>query len=160
MIIDNEDKNPILETSTPTLPVLGEAICEKEIPNTIRNKLVNKFIEIATNELKEYDDTIEIYRYTVLTDPSGENSIPRLIIHTKVESIREFKNTLKRLREYFQIQGGLRLPEMGNNYITEDGEYKYFSSEDNDLNLILDFIEYKCNNIYREIGKKRSNDSE
>ena len=95
MIIDNEDKNPILETSTPTLPVLGEAICEKEIPNTIRNKLVNKFIEIATNELKEYDDTIEIYRYTVLTDPSGINSIPRLIIHTKVESIREFKNTLK-----------------------------------------------------------------
>lgn len=156
MIIDNEDKNPILETSTPTLPVLGEAICEKEIPNTIRNKLVNKFIEIATNELKEYDDTIEIYRYTVLTDPSGINSIPRLIIHTKVESIREFKNTLKRLREYFQIQGGLRLPEMGNNYITEDGEFKYFPSEDNDLNLILDFVEYKCNNIYREIGKKRS----
>ena len=155
MIIDNDDKNTILETSTPTLPVLGEAICEKEIPNTIRNKLVNKFIEIATNELKEYDDTIEIYRYTVLTDPSGENSIPRLIIHTKVESLREFKNTLKRLREYFQIQGGLRLPEMGNNYITEDGEYKYFSSEDNDLNLILDFVEYKCNNVYREIGKKK-----
>ena len=160
MIIDNEDKNPILETSTPTLPVLGEAICEKEIDNTIRDKLVNKFIEIATSELKEYDDTIEIHRYVILTDPSGENSIPRLIIHTKVESIREFKNTLKRLREYFQIQGGLRLPEMGNHYITEDGEYKYFPSEDNDLNLILDFIEYKCNNIYREIGKKRSNDSE
>ena len=49
---------------------------------------------------------------------------------------------MKRLREYFQIQGGLRLPEMGNNYITEDGEFKYFPSEDNDLNLILDFVEY------------------
>ena len=44
---------------------------------------------------------------------------------------------------------------MGNNYITEDGEFKYFSAEDNDLNLILDFIEYKCNNVYREIGKKK-----
>ena len=156
MILDNEEKNPIMKTSTPTLPVLGEAICEEELDKEIRDKLVQKFIEIARDELIEYDSNIQIYRHVILTDPAGNRSVPKLIIHTSVKSIREFKSILKRLREYFQIQGGLRLTTMGNHYVDDDGEHKYFSSEENEVNIILDFIEYKCNNVYREIRVKEA----
>lgn len=148
------ERVPVNTIEDMTIGVLGEAICEEELDKTTRDKLVQKFLEVARKELKKYDEGIQIYRYILPTDPAGNRSIPRLLIHTEVRSIREFKSVLKTLREYFQIQGGLRLPEMGHNYITDDGEYKYFPAEENDLNLILDFIEYKCNNTYRSISIK------
>lgn len=151
--IETEERVPVNTIEDMIIGVLGEAICE-EVDKTTRDKLVQKFLEVARNDLKEYDEDIQIYRYIVPTDPKGDKSVPRLLIHTTVKSIREFKSILKRLREYFQIQGGLRLPEMGNNYITDDGEFKYFPEDDNNLNLILDFIEYKCNNTYRSISIK------
>lgn len=154
MIVDNEEKNPVMKTSTPTLPVLGEAICEPELDKETRDKLVQKFIEIARDELMDYDKSlqnIQIYKYLIPTDPQGNRSIPKLIIHTPVKNISEFKTILKMLREYFQIQGGLRLTTMRNHYVDDEGEYKYFSSEENEneLNILLDFIEYKCNKVYR-----------
>ncbi|WP_405285989.1 hypothetical protein [Methanobrevibacter sp.] len=152
--IATEERVPVNTIENMKIGVLGEAICEEDLDKTTRDKLVQKFLEIVRKELKEYDDNIQIYRYIILTDPSGYKSIPKLLIHTEVRSIRDFKNVLKTLREYFQIQGGLRLPVMGAHYMTDEGDVKYFPDEENDLNLILDFIEYKCNNTYRTISKK------
>ena len=44
---------------------------------------------------------------------------------------------------------------MGAFYKTDTGDHDWFDDEENDLNLILDFMEYKCNQLYREAGRKR-----
>lgn len=159
MIVDiaTEERVPVNEIKDLPLGKLGSLICDESIKGNMDyvDELVKQFLKIARSELKESDMNIEIYRHNLLTDPSGCNSIPRLIIHTKIEDTGEVKSILKNLREYFQIQGGLRLPVMGAFYKTDDGEHEFFDDEANDLNLILDFLEYKCNQLYREAGRKR-----
>ena len=155
MIVDiaTEKRIPVNEIKDMKLKVLGEAICEKELTNETRDKLVQGFIDIARKELQEYND-IESYRYVVLTNPGGEKHIPKLLIHTSVKDTKEFKSILKVLRDYFQIQGGLRLPTMGCHYKTDTGEHGYFDDKENELTLILDFTEYKCNNTYKKLQQE------
>ncbi|WP_406533935.1 hypothetical protein [Methanobrevibacter sp.] len=157
MIVDiaTEERVPVNEIKDLPLGKLGNLICDESIKGNTDyvEELVTQFLEIVRDDLK--DEDIQIYRHSLLTDPSGCNSIPRLIIHTRLDNVGEAKKTLKNLREYFQIQGGLRLPLMGAFYKTDNGDHDWFDDEDNDLNLILDFMEYKCNQLYREAGRKR-----
>lgn len=160
MIVDiaTEERIPVNEIKDLPLGKLGLLICNESLKdnNEYVDELLKEFIETCRLELQKQIPGLEIYRQVLATDPSGKNSIPRLIIHTKADTISDVKTLLNHLREYFQIQGGLRLPVMGTTYKTDNGDFKYFHTDEQDFNIILDFMEYKCTELYKELGYKKS----
>ena len=101
MIVDiaTEERVPVNEIKDLPLGKLGNLICDESIKGNTDyvEELVTQFLEIVRDDLK--DEDIQIYRHQLLTDPSGCNSIPRLIIHTRLDNVGEAKKTLKNLRD-------------------------------------------------------------
>jgi len=103
MIVDiaTEERVPVNEIKDLPLGKLGNLICDESIKGNTDyvEELVTQFLEIVRDDLK--DEDIQIYRHQLLTDPSGCNSIPRLIIHTRLDNVGEAKKTFKKFKGVF-----------------------------------------------------------
>lgn len=129
------------------LSSLGKAIYNESIEGNIdsRDKLLDEFLNKTKEELGKiyYKFDIEILK------PSFKTHVPKLLIHTNIVDVKDVTRVFYILREYFMIQGNLRLTNEPY-YFKEDGDVGYFKTDESNLTLVLDFVEYKCNELYRE----------
>ena len=139
-----------IEVIDDNISELGVQIYEASIQRdyTKRDDLLNEFLSIIRKDFEPFN--LEVYEYVVLADHTKyHNPVPKLIIHGRVEDLNQAKRMLKTLREYFHIQGGLKLPVFGLTYRENDEDLGSFTDNEDELNLLFDFIEYKNNENYK-----------
>jgi hypothetical protein len=138
-----------------TVSSLGKAIYNSSIKGDIseRDKLLDEFLERVRYDLSNgaYNFNIEIQALSSSGFNMNYTNVPKLLIHTAIVDVKDITRTFYILREYFEIQGNLRLTNhpyylKGN----DDGDLGFFKNDEHNLTLVLDFVEYKCNDIYKE----------
>ena len=129
---------------------LGKAVynASMEGNTALRDKLLNEFLDKCRGDLshKYFNFDIEVQKNIY----GSKTYVPKLLVHTKVVDIKDIARALYLLRNYFNISGGLRLTDAPYYIKERDDSIGYFETGSNDLTLVLDFVEYKCNEIYRD----------
>ena len=120
----------------------------------LRDKLLKDFVMSVETDLLNHDHFDLNIKVQTQQGYGLDTDIPKLLIHSPVVNIKDVSRLLVFLREYFEIEGGLRLTNRPY-YLDNDGELGYFPHDEHNLTLLLDFVEYKCNNIYKESKFKK-----
>lgn len=134
-----------------SLSSLGKQIYKNSISKDIekRDELLDEFLDRV-----RYDLTNGAYNFNIEIQAPPHNIIktyvPKLLIHTVIVDSKDITRTFYILREYFEIQGNLRLTNHPYYVKNNDGDLGFFKTDEHNLTLVLDFVEYKCNEIYKE----------
>lgn len=159
VILYTSDKNPITELVDSKLQDLGLLIYNESKKGNNVDELLEEFITLSKDP-KNNLNNVDITRYgleeVIINDKYMTGGQKRVVPFLNyvfnqnilINAIEEEDSTIitfiNFLRSIFHIQGGLRVKT--NRY------YKAGS-----LFVILDFNEYKCNEVYKESNKVFSN---
>lgn len=167
MIVDiaTEERVPVNKLENMALSELGLLIVNECIDGDIDyayNTLLDKYVELSVNpdnhlqgmDLKEWGlirvdvNPLGFTRRNARKIPQLDYVFQKSVI-TNHPSVRnpafEYQpiNFIGMLREVFLIQGGLRC---------DDYTDKNYVDSNDELHVLLDFMEYKCNEVYKKYG--------
>ena len=164
--IATEERVPINEIKNMELGELGLLIvneCIKGNHDYVYDTLLKKFIEISKNPDKNiYSCDLTDWGLIRVEVNQGlwspvfvKRKIPLLNYVFKKSEITskpsasnpelnyQVVNFIDMLRDVFLIQGGLRCIDLTDKMFVEDND---------EIHIVLDFMEYKCNELYKEHG--------